>query len=43
VVGEVESWPVVETGAAAGFFVDVEGEGVDEMEGGACGDAGASD
>ena len=30
-VGEVESWPVVEACAAAGFLVDVEGEGVDEV------------
>lgn len=43
VVGEVESWPVVEARASACFFVDVEGEGVDEVEGCAGGDAGASD
>ena len=42
-VGEVEAGPIVETGSSAGFFVDVEGEGVDEVEGGAGGDAGSAD
>jgi len=43
VVGEVESWPVVEACAPTCFFVDVEGEGVDEVEGCSGGDAGAAD
>lgn len=41
VIGEVEAWPIVQTCSSAGFFVDVEGKGMDEMERCAGGDAGA--
>lgn len=42
-VGEVEARPIVQTCSSAGLFVDVKGEGMDEMERCARGDAGASD
>ena len=43
VVGEVEAGPIVEACSSAGFLVDVESEGGDEVEGGAGRYAGSSD
>jgi len=43
VLGGGEAGPVVEAGAAAGFGGGVEAEGLDEVERGAGGDAGAAD
>ena len=42
-VGEVEAGPIVEACSSAGFLVDVECEGVDEVEGGAGRYTGSSD
>ena len=43
VKGEVDGFPVVESGAAELFFGEVEAEGFDEVEGGGGGGAEASD